>query len=400
MGQLVHPIDDLLRLEKKNTDLAERNRNSVTSRTTALTDISIKIISDLDELYSLHNEWNELAASSENPLLQFAWYASCAEAFSSRGYLHTIVVKRRDEVVAIAPLGEVGEGGARRLEILGSSILCEPCGFLFKDDAALAVLIDTILRMKKPVFSGRLDNSSTEFETFQSAGKHTFAVQAHHVTHSPWLPITESWKEFQKTISASKRSALRRAQRRANEYGAVTMEILSPRPDDMQCYLDEIYTVEHASWKARTKTSIRSNSQMKKFFNTYAKKMATDGALRLSLMRIDGRTVAGQIGVEYAGRFWVLKVGYDERFAHCSPGILLMHHTIQYAFERGMKSFEFLGRDEQWIRMWSENVHHYSSYWHYPINTAGIVWFVKDSSRILLTKISTLLRKKNYAKND
>lgn len=128
--------------------------------------------------------------------------------------------------------------------------------------------------------------------------------------------------------------------------------------------------------------------------------MATDGALRLSLMRIDGRTVAGQIGVEYAGRFWVLKVGYDERFAHCSPGILLMHHTIQYAFERGMKSFEFLGRDEQWIRMWSENVHHYSSYWHYPINTAGIVWFVKDSSRILLTKISTLLRKKNYAKND
>lgn len=396
MGQLVHPIDDLLHLEDKRTGGAKEDGNSFTDRIAVSDDISIAVISDLNGLYSMQMKWNDLAAQTENPLLQFSWYASCAEAFSSLGRLFVIALKRRGELAAIAPLSEVNDGKVKRLEILGSTILCEPCGFLFKDQTALDLLCSAILDLNVPVLLGRLDSSSPEGEAFRSAGKRRFAVQAYHGTRSPWLPISGTWDEYQKSISASKRSALRRAQRRAKEFGNVTMDVLSPGPDEVRRLLDEIYDVEHASWKSRTNTSIRANPQMEKFFTSYAKKIAADGSLRLSLMKIDGKTVAGQIGIEYAERFWVLKVGYDERFSHCSPGILLMHHTVQYAFERGLKSFEFLGRDEQWIRMWTDKAHQYFSYWQYPINTAGIVWLLKDSSRILSTKISMLINKKKY----
>ena len=357
-------------------------------------------MTDVDDFYSLQKGWDALAGPSGNPLMQFAWYASCVDAFSRHGRLYTIVVKEQDEIVAIAPLREVHDAGMKRFEILGSTLLCEPCGLLFKDTAALKMLIHMILDLQRPISTGRLDNVSPESELFKAAGKMRFAVQAYHATHSPWLPISTSWDEYQKTISASKRSALRRALRHVTEHGTVTMEVIAPHPDDMQYSLDEIYNAEHASWKGRTRTSIRSNPHMEKFFNSYAKKMVTAGALRLSLLRINGSTVAGQIGIEFANKFWVLKVGYDERFSHCSPGILLMHHTIQHAFENRLLAFEFLGRDEQWIRMWTEKVHHYTSYWHYPINPASLLWLVKDGYTFASTKINALMNGKNHDKKN
>lgn len=265
---------------------------------------------------------------------------------------------------------------------------------------ALETLISSLFDLKKPISTGRLVHSSPEFESFKSAAEKRFSLRAFHTTHSPWLPITTSWDEYQKTISSSKRSSLRRALRRANEHGAVTMEVITPDPDNVQSILDVIYNVEHASWKARAGTSIRSNPYVEKFFNRYAMKMAAAGSLRLSLLKINSSTIAGQIGIEFARKFWVLKVGYDERFSQCSPGILLMHHTIQHAFENGLHAFEFLGRDEQWIRMWTEQVHQYTSYWHYPINTAGLMWLVKDGYTIVSTKINTMLNGKNHDKKN
>ena len=43
-----------------------------------------------------------------------------------------------------------------------------------------------------------------------------------------------------------------------------------------------------------------------------------------------------QVAVETGGRFWLLKVGYDERFARCSPGSLLLLETIRHAATTGV----------------------------------------------------------------
>lgn len=399
MGHLAHPVDDILRIDETSGGI-EKDRHLVTATTNIAAGYSVRVVTDRDDFYALENEWDLLAAPSKNPLLQFAWYASCAEAFSHVGSIVTVVVQQRDNVVAIAPLWEVRSSGMSRYEILGSSILCEPCGLLYKEKAALTMLINALFNLKKPISTGRLNKVSPEMTLFASESAKRFALHAYRSTYSPWLPISASWDEYQKTISSSKRSSLRRAFRHAREYGTVTMDVIAPGAGDARQYLDEMYAVEHASWKARTKTSIRSNPHVEKFFNAYAERMAHAGSLRLSLLKINGSTVAGQIGIVFADRFWVLKVGYDERFSNCSPGILLMHHTIQHAFENGLQAFEFLGRDEQWLRMWTTQAHQYTSYWHYPVNAAGLVWLVKDGYTVASTKIKTLLNGKNHDKKN
>ncbi len=57
-------------------------------------------------------------------------------------------------------------------------------------------------------------------------------------------------------------------------------------------------------------------------------------SLRIAFLRIAGRPVAMQIAVERAQRLWLLKIGYDEEYARCSPGQLLMLEVAAAVCER------------------------------------------------------------------
>jgi CelD/BcsL family acetyltransferase involved in cellulose biosynthesis len=78
-------------------------------------------------------------------------------------------------------------------------------------------------------------------------------------------------------------------------------------------------------------------------------------------MRVGGVPISGQFGVDFGGRHWLLKIGYDERYSHCSPGILLMYAALERAFNDGLEGFEFLGSNESWIQVWNHKVHRYYS---------------------------------------
>src|SRR3989454_167719 len=116
--------------------------------------------------------------------------------------------------------------------------------------------------------------------------------------------------------------------------------------------LAESFRVEAAGWKGRTGSALLSDPHRRQFYEKYATIASEKGILRLSFIRIGGEVAATQIAVESGGRFWLLKVGYDERFARCSPGHLLMVETLRYAAERGLRTFEFLGSAEPWTQVW------------------------------------------------
>ena len=66
-----------------------------------------------------------------------------------------------------------------------------------------------------------------------------------------------------------------------------------------------------------------------------------------------GQDAAAQIAIERGTRFDLLRAGYDERFARCSPGMLLTVESIRYAVRRGLRSYEFNGDAEPWTKVWT-----------------------------------------------
>ena len=100
-----------------------------------------------------------------------------------------------------------------------------------------------------------------------------------------------------------------------------------------------------------------------------------------------------QIAVTSGDRFSLLKIGYDQAFARCSPGSLLMCETIRYAAAHGVRSYEFLGGNEPWTQMWTQHVRPCASLRAYPGSIRGMAALAGDVGKIARRRLRRLLRR-------
>jgi CelD/BcsL family acetyltransferase involved in cellulose biosynthesis len=91
--------------------------------------------------------------------------------------------------------------------------------------------------------------------------------------------------------------------------------------------------------------------------------------------------------VECFDRFWLFKIGYDEQFARCSPGTLLMLHTVRYAAERGLVSYEFLGSADPWTAHWTQLQLPCVAVRAYPLRARGAVSFLSDAMQVAAKQV-------------
>jgi CelD/BcsL family acetyltransferase involved in cellulose biosynthesis len=210
----------------------------------------------------------------------------------------------------------------------------------------------------------------------------------------PRILLDAGWSDPERRLSSSRRSLLRRMRRRAEQLGTVTWEVAAPTRANLTPMLEEALRVEAASWKGRDGSALAMNPVKRKFFESYAASACDEGILRLCFLRIGGRTAAMQIAVESKGGFWLFKIGYDEEFASCSPGSLLIEETVRYSAARGLASYEFLGSVEEWTRMWTEEQCECVALRSYPVGIHGAAAFVADSARFAAARATRMIRRK------
>ena len=87
------------------------------------------------------------------------------------------------------------------------------------------------------------------------------------------------------------------------------------------------------------------------------------------------------------GRFWLLAMGFSEEFERCSPGTLLLVDTLAYAAREGLRSYEFLGADEAWVRAWGPVQRPHVSIRTYPVGIRGAVALAADGADLAASKV-------------
>jgi CelD/BcsL family acetyltransferase involved in cellulose biosynthesis len=194
----------------------------------------------------------------------------------------------------------------------------------------------------------------------------------------PYIELDESWADPESRFSSRRRSDFRRARRRAEALGEVTIEVVAPGPDEALALFEEAVAVEGAGWKGEEGTAIAHNERKRTFYREWVAAAAGEGIVRMCFLRIDGRAAAMQLAAESGRRFWLLKIGYDESFARASPGQLLMLHTLAQAAARGLRSYEFLGSVAPWTQVWTETVRECVSLRAYPAHWRSLPVAVSD----------------------
>jgi CelD/BcsL family acetyltransferase involved in cellulose biosynthesis len=215
----------------------------------------------------------------------------------------------------------------------------------------------------------------------------------------PWLPLNESWREPEKHLNAGRRSDLRRACRLAQAQGAVRFACEVPDASSLAPLLTRVFEVEAKNWKGRAGSAMLLTPAIQEFYRRYAAYACQKGALRILTLSIGGELAAVQLGVIFNNRFWLLKMGYDETYARCSPGLLLMVESLRWAAGAELEVFEMMGQQEPWNRVWTDRSHKSASIRIYAPGVAGVLSFAAEASVAAQRKAVTWVeaRKKRAA---
>lgn len=343
---------------------------------------SSRVIGRLAELDALADAWDVLGAALPGPAQHYIWTRAALESFHLASELRVVTVGPAHRPTAVAPLVRRG----RLLpswELASVNELYEPMDLLYADAGSLRALADALVKQQVPLWLKRLPAGSPVVGALQDAYRGRGLVMITPVAGSPWISLDASWLEPERHLNSGRQSDLRRARRRAEQVGPVSYEVLAPAADELAALLAEAYRIEAANWKAEAGGALAFDATRGAFFKRYADGACRKGILRLCFLRIGGRAAAMQLAVECAGAFWVLKTGYDERFARCSPGWLLLLHTIRHAAAHGLRSYELLGCAAPWTQVVTRRTRPCVSLRAYPVGMRGMATLALDTASLV-----------------
>jgi len=269
--------------------------------------------------------------------------------------------------LALLPLVKV-EGWWRELPLM-----FEPSDLVWQNESALGRLVQQLARQPWPVRLDRVPSTSPTVSAFREAFRGRGVVRYVHAMPTPFVNLVPCHADPESSMSSRRRSDMRRAERKASQLGQVTYEVCIPSDElDAARMLSEALDVESRSWKHDEGTALTSNQPQGGFFADFARLALRSNMLRFAFMRIDGKAVAMQIALEWGQRFWLLKISHDESVSVCSPGQLLIRHTMLQAAHSGLLSYEFMGGMAPWTELWTSEVRDYVTLLAVPWSLASL----------------------------
>jgi len=308
-------------------------------------------------LVELTPGWRQLQQQVRcSPMVRLEWTQAYTETFLAEhpDALWIMSVEADGQLVAIAPMRHRRKLGVPLLETIAVTDLYEPTDLLYRDVEALEALLQALLRPGLPLVLERQPlNSPTIAHVVAATRKRAVVLRRPR----PSCPSITLEADPERILNAGRRSDLRRAHRKAEKHGPVRTEVKCPTPDELPALLATAFAIEAAGWKGAGETSLLHEAETRAFFERYARLAADAGILRLAFMSVGERPIAMHFDVECGGSLWLLKIGYDEAFASCSPGNLLMMEVLRYAAGQGLKTCEFLGTAAPWTKAWTTLEH-------------------------------------------
>ncbi|HKA55165.1 MAG TPA: GNAT family N-acetyltransferase [Candidatus Binatia bacterium] len=356
---------------------------------------ALRVLRHPEEIAALADAWDSLAvAQAGGPMQYAAWAQAYAAMRGVPGQTLHVVVMGAPQPTAIAPLVK-RPGRLARLELLGVHELYEPLDFLYASPAALDALAEALVHLGVPLFLERLPAASPVTAALRRAYRGRGLVLCRPTPEwpgCPWIPLDASWQQPEHHLNPGRRSDLRRARRIAERLGPVRCEVLAPTPAQLPPLLEEAFRVEAAGWKGHKGSALLAHRERGAFYRRYAEAACRQGMLRLCFLRIGEQAAAMQLAAECGGGFWLLKMGYDERFARCSPGMLLLLETIGHAARQGLRAYEMLGTVEPWTQLWAPQVRACVALRAYPARAQGLARLAADLSKRAQYRLSRAVR--------
>jgi CelD/BcsL family acetyltransferase involved in cellulose biosynthesis len=343
------------------------------------TDFTVVEAASFEEVAEFQPEWDRLASQRRWPFAEFAWTRDCAKHLFPDAKLAIYLVLRREELAAAVALCRPKRSAHAALEIVGSTMLREANPLLADDAAALPYLVTQLALRKTPFALSRILDSEELEPALRLATRGLGHLMVRHPRGAPYLVLSETMENFEKSLSANRRSDLARKRRKLSGLGTVEYESRYPSREEVADDLREFEAIEATGWKGQQGSAIALRAGFHDFFSAVLGDMAATRRVRVDQLRLDGKTIAMQLGLVSGARYFLIKPTFDERWASVSPGYQLTYESIRTSIADRLEVYEFLGSEDSWKLHWTRTVRRTTSWVYYPYRLQGLVRFALDA---------------------
>lgn len=315
------------------------------------------------------------------PMQTPAWLHARA-ALVPRDALRLFAVHDAQGVAALAPLQRQGPW-LRELPAM-----FEPSDLCWRTPEALAALARALVRQRLPLALDRLPAQSPTLAALRQALAGRGLLRVQEAMPTPVIPLAACREAGEAAFGARRRADFRRYERRAAQFGPLRLAIHAPAPGaPLQHLLAQALAVESRSWKQAAGTALTAEPVQGGFFVRFTEAAAAAGQLRIALAHVGERPVAMQIATQWRRRWWLFKISHDQALASCSPGQLLMRHTLLHAAREGLETVEMMGVMDDWTRLWTPHTRRYLRVQALPFGAASAQLLLRRAARAGLDRL-------------
>jgi CelD/BcsL family acetyltransferase involved in cellulose biosynthesis len=338
---------------------------------------------------SLVDEWDDLADRVRtSPFLRPHWFSLWIRAFGGRTLVLTLHQDGR--LVAVLPLRRL-RGGLASM----TNDHTPEFGLLSENEEAAYALAQGLFSLRPRYLSLKyLNDSGLSMRSLRKAAAEArYRVIVWDSERQPYVVVDGDWDRYERSLKGKMRRDLGRRRRQLQEQGALSLDVQDGR-QRLTALLEEGFGLEPSGWKEASRTAIRSRPETHRFYSDLAEWSAERGILRLSFLRLDGRPLAFQYGLEDGGTYSFIKGGYDPAYARFAPARLLIYGLLERAFSIGLRRYDFLGAPEAFKLEWTERLRNLRRLEAFaPVATASAAWAAVAYGRPVARRVRSLARR-------
>jgi CelD/BcsL family acetyltransferase involved in cellulose biosynthesis len=314
-----------------------------------------------DELASIENDWRTFEQRADCTVFQtFDWLSTWHRHIGIRERGKPVIVIGRHQGAILFVMPFAFDPDARKIGWLGTS-LCNYNGPLLARDFSQRVSPAHFIEIwgqVRRLLRSAIGHDLIDLEKMPDAiGEQPNPFCAlgvtPHVNNAYLTALAGDWETYYaaKRSSTTRRSD-RKKQRRLAELGEVRFATAAGR-DEITRTLDALIEEKTSSYAKLGVDNMFDRPGYRDFFLDLATGPQSARLTHLSRIDVGNETAAANFGLVFRGTYIYLLAGYnDGDLGRFGPGSLQLLEMFQYAFERGLKVFDFTIGDEPYKRDW------------------------------------------------
>ncbi|MEM1053039.1 MAG: GNAT family N-acetyltransferase, partial [Pseudomonadota bacterium] len=292
----------------------------------------------------LASEWQDLAENAvEKNIFQLPNFIFHSLPLLSSQDPHIVTIRQDGLVIGLAILRrDLGyaklpvpfwKSASHPEQYLGSPLV--RAGYEQEFTAGLTAWLDRspaqicFLQLNKLAGDGAVANALLN----QCRSDHRAVLIAERHQRAAIRPNTRVGSADHSHLSVSRRKSIRRARKRLEAMGELSIERLS-EGDQLSDWTDQFLAMENTGWKKEASSSILSCRHETALYQATIPEAFESGNLNLTRLCLDGKPIAFTLDILSSSIGYCLKSAIHPDFRKFSPGVLMEFETLKYYSQR------------------------------------------------------------------